>query len=309
MSVPKYEEYMYPVLKILSNSGALPKKEICKLVAEHMNLTDEQKSAILPSQTMPTYINRIGWALSYLKFAGLLMSPRRGIYKLTEEGVSVISSGITHIDNDFLLRYDSFKEFLKRSKDSPHHRRGVLARGAESEAGGVESPDEAILSNYKIIKTEVCNDLLNYILEQSPYVFESLVLRLLEAMGYGTGTNTPKSRDGGIDGIINEDRLGLGKIYLQAKRYGKENKVGSRAIQEFIGALHTEGAKKGVFITTSEFTSDAKSVVAKSKDMGIVTIDGMQLVELMFEYNVGMSVEKTYEIKKIDYDFLDALNI
>ncbi len=303
MDLPTYEEYMLPALKFLDEVTITDKKTIFVNVAKNMKLSEEQMNDKLPSQTMPTYINRIGWALTYLKMAGLIESPERAIYKITSEGKNVLKKKPLKIDNKFLNQYESFSKFKNKA--------GIKKRKNEEMLEN-KSPDEIIECNYNLIKANTCNELLDKILNNSPYAFEKLVVDLVVAMGYGgniadAGKATKKSGDGGVDGVINEDKLGLGKIYLQAKRYTRDNLVGSPEIQTFIGTLQIQGAKKGIFITTSDFSRPAKELLNRNANIPVAIINGEKLVNLMFEHNLGVSVERSYEIKKIDSDYFDSI--
>ncbi len=302
MEVPTYEEFMLPVLMVLKNGNKKAKKDIFIAVSNETNLSEEQKEHTLPSQTMPTYINRIGWALTYLKKAGLISSPERAVYQITNEGLKVLDNKPVIINNKFLSQYSSFNDFKTLSGNR---------KRANKEALSEESPDEIMQTTYEIIKQNICDELLNKILENSPYSFEKLVVDLIVSMGYGgnqedAGQATKKSGDGGIDGVINEDKLGLGKIYLQAKRYEPSHFVGSPEIQAFIGALQIQGAKKGIFITTSDFSKPAIDLLSRNSNIPVALINGKKLVELMYEYDLGVSSEKIYKIKKLDTDYFES---
>ncbi len=304
MNVPSYQEFMFPIIKLLSNGKIWQKRVIYHDVASMMHLTTEQMDETLPSQTQPTYINRIGWALTYLKKAGLILSPSRSNYKITDEGNRVVAENITNLNTAYLRRYPQFVEFQNIDGKNTHRHEGVF----EEE----KTPMEKILEGNEILKKSVCDDLLNKILEQSPYAFEQLVVDLIVAMGYGgniadAGKATKKSGDEGIDGLVKEDKLGLDTIYIQAKRYNRDNLVGHPTIQQFFGALQLKGARKGIFITTSDFTKQAIEAVNRNNSNSVVLINGKNLVELMYEYNVGVSVEKTITIKRVDSDYFDTL--
>lgn len=301
MSVPGYQEFMFPILKCLYDGKLYHKKEICAKMIEVFNFTQEQIDEILPSQTQPTYVNRAGWAITYMKKAGLIDSPVRAHYVITAEGKSVVENNVTTLDTKYLKRYPAFVEFLKLS-----HEESAKVDMSTDE----ETPYEKIISYNAVIKKSICDDLLRKILEQSPYFFEQLVVDLLVSMGYGgniedAGKATKKSGDEGIDGLIKEDKLGLDTIYIQAKRYKKDNLVGRPAIQQFIGALQLKGARKGIFITTSDFTKEAVEAVSYSTTVSIVLINGLKLVDLMYEHNIGVGVERIIQIKKIDNDYFE----
>ena len=303
MSVPGYQEFMFPILKCLYDGGQYHKKKICEKMIEVFNLTQEQLDERLPSQAEPTYINRVGWAITYLKKAGLIDSPTRACYVITDEGKKLVDNNVTNLNTKYLRKYPSFVDFQKASHDTS-------AKETVDVAKDDETPYEKIVSYNAVIKKSICDDLLNKILEQSPYFFEQLVVDLLVSMGYGgniedAGKATKKSGDEGIDGLIKEDKLGLDTIYIQAKRYKKDNLVGRPTIQQFIGALQLKGARKGILITTSDFTKEAIEAVSYSTTVSIVLINGYKLVDLMYEHNIGVGVEKVIQIKKIDNDYFE----
>ena len=303
MSVPGYQEFMFPILKCLYDGEQYHKKKICEKMIEVFNLTQEQLDERLPSQAEPTYINRVGWAITYLKKAGLIDSPTRAYYVITDEGKKLVDNNVTNLNTKYLRRYPSFVDFQKLSHET-------TAKETVDVAKDDETPYEKIVSYNAVIKKSICDDLLNKILEQSPYFFEQLVVDLLVSMGYGgniedAGKATKKSGDEGIDGLIKEDKLGLDTIYIQAKRYKKDNLVGRPTIQQFIGALQLKGARKGILITTSDFTKEAIEAVSYSTTVSIVLINGYKLVDLMYEHNIGVGLEKVIQIKKIDNDYFE----
>lgn len=306
MAVPSYQEFMFPVLKFLYDGKEHHVKEIHEAMALAFKLTPSDMEETLATQSRPTYMNRIGWALTYMKKAGLVDSPSRAHYVITTEGKKIVDSNVTTLDANYLKKYPSFVDFQARTGEStkPHDEKTVDI------TADTETPFEKISAYANIIKTTICNELLSKILEQSPYFFEQLVVDLLLAMGYGNnredaGRATKKTGDGGIDGLIKEDKLGLDTIYLQAKRYQIDNIIGRPVVQQFAGALLAEGAKKGVFITTSRFSKEAIQYATSQQQATIILIDGEKLVDLMYEYNVGVSPEKTFTIKKVDYDYFD----
>ena len=303
MSVPGYQEFMFPVLKSIYDGKQYHKQEIYEKMAMVFKLTPEQMEETLPSQKELTYTNRVGWALTYMKKAGLVDSPARAYYKITNEGKKLVDNNVTNLNTKYLRRYPSFVEFQSASHET-------VSKEAVDVAKDDETPYEKIVSYNAVIKKSICDDLLNKILEQSPYFFEQLVIDLLVSMGYGgniedAGRATKKSGDEGIDGLIKEDKLGLDTIYIQAKRYKKDNLVGRPTIQQFIGALQLKGARKGILITTSDFTKEAVEAVSYSTTVSIVLINGFKLVDLMYEHNIGVGVEKVIQIKKIDNDYFE----
>lgn len=302
MSVPGYQEFMFPILQVLYDGNQHGRKEIYEQVAIITKLTQEQMEDILPSQTEPTYINRISWAITYLKKAGLVQCPVRARFVITPDGKEIVDKNITQIDTKYLRKYPSFVAFQTLTHDKSKEADDNIIEDA--------TPREKIEANYAIVKKAICDDLLAKILEQSPYFFEQLVVNLLVAMGYGgnvvdAGNATKCSGDEGIDGLIKEDKLGLDTIYIQAKRYRRDNLVGRPTVQQFMGALQLKGARKGILITTSDFTREAREAVSRSTAVSIILINGMELVDLMYEHNVGVSVEETIVIKKIDNDYFE----
>jgi restriction system protein len=282
-------------------------KELTLLIADGFGLTDEERTRMLPSGQQAYINNRVGWAKSYLKKAGLLENPSRGKVRITNEGRVVLAEAPASINCEYLMKYPAFVEFWKQ-------KRKPAAAEADIEESHVApepdlTPDEAIETAYDNIRDALADDLLEQVMNCNPAFFERLVLDLLIAMGYGgalpeSGTHLGKSHDGGIDGIINEDKLGLDMICLQAKRW--KDCVGRPVVQAFAGSMEAHRAKKGVLITTSSFSRDAHDFVDRI-ERKIVLIDGQQLAQLMIDYNVGVATSRTYTIKKIDSDyFMDA---
>lgn len=307
MAVPGYQEFMFPILKFLSDNKIHYKKDIFSEMANVFNLTQEQIKEKLPSQTEPTYINRIGWAITYLKKAGLLESPSRAHFSITNEGRRIVDKNITNLNSKYLRKYDSFLEFQNLSNKQESHKENII----EDNEKESQTPSEKMISYYELIKKSICDDLLNKVIEQTPDFFEQLVVDLIVAMGYGgsiedAGKATKRTGDEGIDGLVKEDKLGLDIIYIQAKRWQKGNLVGRPEIQKFVGALAGQGARKGIFITTSNFTKEAMDYKPRN-DTSIILIDGQKLVELMYEYNIGVSTEKRFEIKRLDSDYFESI--
>lgn len=297
MPVPSYEEFMLPMLQVLKDGKIHPIKEVREELANVFNLTDDDKIELLPSGKMPVYRSRVGWAKTYLKKAGLVDNSKRGMVKITEQGIQVLWSRPKSIDSQFLMQFDEFQTFVN----------GTKTEISDNAVPNLISPEEMLEQSYQEIKNSLASDLLDQILSMSPDFFEKLVVDLLVAIGYGgsrsdAGKVVGKSGDGGIDGIIKMDKLGIDEIYIQAKRWDKANTVSSREIRNFIGSLTVKGAKKGVFITTSKFTKDAE-LVSQQPNFKVVLIDGAKLVDLMIEHNLGVSTYEKYTIKKIDHDY------
>ncbi|MEW5708604.1 MAG: restriction endonuclease [Pseudomonadota bacterium] len=297
MSIPKYEEIMLPLLQYIESERECSVREIVDRLAGHFKLTEEEQRELLPSGQQPIFENRVGWARTYLKKAGLLESPRRGFLRITDRGRVVLERKPDRIDCDFLMQFPEFQEF--RVRRTPQRGEDKL-EGKEA-----ATPEEQLAHAYEQLKQNLVGELLEQIRKCSPTFFEKLVVRLLVAMGYGgTFADAAKavggSHDEGIDGIIKEDRLGFDVVYIQAKRW--DGAVGRPEIQKFVGALKGHRARKGVFITTSTFTKEAEDYVSRLDDK-IVLIDGQRLAELMIEHDCGVSTAMTYRLKKVDADF------
>ncbi|HEY8887961.1 MAG TPA: restriction endonuclease [Gallionella sp.] len=303
MPIPNYQTIMLPVLQLAADKQEHKFSDTVQYLADKFSLTDEEKGELLPSGTQAVFNNRVGWARSYLKQAGLLSSPKRGYFRITEQGLNLLAEKPEKITSALLERYSEFQEFRNRKKDqskSPEE-------NGNSEIPENETPEDSLASAYKLLRKNLEDEILASIKASSPSFFERLVVDLLVKMGYGgnrqdAGRALGRSGDGGIDGIINEDQLGLDVIYIQAKRW--EGVVGRPDIQKFAGALQGQRARKGVFITTSGFTKDALEYVSLIESK-IILIDGERLASLMAEHNVGVTVAGKYEVKKIDSDYFD----
>lgn len=310
MSIPTYEQLMLPVLKCLSEGTSRPRREIAALVADAVNLSDEDRTQLLPSGQTTTIMSRVGWALSYLKQARILESPRRGFYQLTDRGRATLANPPAEIDGSYLIQFPEFKEFIDRARNSSKQSPDPSSSPAESEIT-IEpqsaSPEEALESAYAKLRAGLEEELLDAVKSASPAFFEQLVVDLLVRMGYGGSRQEAaravgKSGDGGIDGVIDEDRLGLDAIYIQAKRW--EGTVGRPEIQKFAGALQGQRAKKGIFITTSSFSKDAHDYASRIESR-IVLIDGHRLCRLMYDFDIGSTPSATYTIKRLDSDYFE----
>lgn len=299
MTIPDYQSIMLPLLKLAGDKKAHTIGETIDHVADLFKLTEEDRKEVLPSGSQFIINNRVGWARTYLKKAGLLESPKRSYFKITILGLKVLKKNPPEINVKFLEQFPLFIEFrnTKREKEEQGE--------AGIETSSSQTPQELLEYGYQKIKRDLSQELLNYIKQSSPRFFEQLVVELLLSMGYGgsrkdAGQAMGQSGDGGIDGIIKEDRLGLDVIYLQAKRW--ENVVGSKEIRNFVGSLVGQKANKGVFITTSGFTKDALDYV-RTITHKVILIDGEILTQLMIENNIGVSKVISYDIKKIDSDY------
>ncbi len=301
--IPDYQSIMLPLLLSIKDGKEYNFQEIIEQLAVHFNLTETEKKELLKSGVQPVFDNRAGWARTYLKKAGLLSSPRRGVIMITPQGIDVLSKNPERIDNQFLKKFDSFVDFIKPQKNDHFKDEEEKSSSIDENA----TPEELLDKAYQSLRQALAFDLLNKVIEMPPSFFERLVVDLLVKMGYGgsiieAGRAIGKSGDEGIDGTIKEDKLGLDIIYIQAKRWKQGNLVGRPELQKFVGALAGQGAKKGIFITTSSFTKEALEYIPKNETK-IVLVDGLQLTQLMIDFNVGCTTQRTYEVKKIDYDY------
>lgn len=301
MAIPDFQTLMLPLLKAVSDNKSHPIKDLYHQLSDEFGLTHSEREELLPSGRDTIIKNRIAWAKTYLKKAGLVSSPTKGIVQITSRGLDVIKGKPEKINNTFLRQFEEFAEFRPfNSKD-----RQESEDLSEPDSA---TPEENFDTAYQRLRYELESELLDTIKQSSPYFFEKLVLDLMIALGYGgsrkeAGRATQRSNDGGIDGVIHEDKLGLDAIYLQAKRY-TDSTVGAPQLREFAGALQGMRSRKGVFITTTSFSKDAREFVEKI-DSKIVLIDGKRLVELMIDHSVGVSTKEIYEIKQVDSDYFN----
>jgi len=293
MEIPKFHETFNPILNILSDGETIHTRELYQKVIENYfaNLTQEQLKEKTKTGDL-LIINRIAWGKSYLKKGGFIEYPERGFVKITQKGLQQKNQ----LSLKSVVEDKSMFEFYQ-DENSKNSNFDTLATELKT-----SSPQDLIDEGFKLIEIEVKNDLLQKLKIIDPYYFEKVILKLLNKMGYGEFIETSKSSDGGIDGIINEDKLGLDKIYIQAKRFA-ENKVREKDIRNFIGAMSGD-TNKGVFVTTSQFDKGAEQK-AKDAHHKIILIDGNKLVDLMHEFNVGIQIKTTYEIKQLDEDFFE----
>ena len=297
MSVPDYQSLMLPVLKAVSDRKEYKIRDIIETLAIEFQLTDEDRKELLPSGQQPIFDNRVAWAKTYLKKAGLVDSPRRATIVITQRGLDVLSQKPSGINVKFLRRFPEFIEFQTSKRDEEESQEEILQ----------QTPEETLENAYLRIKKSLSQELLSKVINLSPSFFERLVVELLVKMGYGgsikdAGRAIGKTGDEGIDGTIKEDKLGLDIIYIQAKRWQQGNVVGRPEIHKFVGALAGQGAKKGIFITTSSFTKDALEYNPKNETK-IVLIDGERLAQYMIDYNLGVTTQQSYEIKRLDNDY------
>lgn len=284
---------MKPFLETIANGGEFNTKDINMILSREFNLTKEELEESLPSGKQGVFVNRVAWAKAHLKIAGLLESTGRGTFKITDNGKNVLAKNIQRIDLKFLKTLPDYIEYSAGKQSAE-------GESVVSENEDFQTPNEVIETEFLKIQDALSKELISKIKSCNPFFFENLVVELLVKMGYGgslsdAGKAIGKSGDEGIDGIIKEDKLGLDVIYIQAKRW--EGNVGRPEIQKFVGALAGQGAKKGIFITTSKFTPDALHYIPRNETK-IVLIDGAKLTQLMIEHNLGVSVHNTYELEK-----------
>jgi restriction system protein len=301
MAIPDFQSFMLPMLFFASDDKEHSLAEARDVLANNFNLTEEERNQYLPSGKQRRFDNRVAWAKVYLEQACLLASSRRAHFTITDRGVQLLAENPSRIDISLLDKYEEFRAFRNAARKP-----GVSNDTAAKEVAQANvTPDELLDQAYQSIRAEVVSDLLSRVKANTPRFFENLVVELLLKMGYGRNRNEAGqaiggSGDEGIDGIISEDRLGLERIYIQAKRW--EGTVGRPEIQKFVGALHGKRAKKGVFITTGIFSNDARVYVSHI-DPRVVLIDGRELAEYMLDLNIGVTTRTIYELKRIDSDF------
>jgi restriction system protein len=304
MAIPDYEACMLPLLRLAAYDGNHMLKEVLPTLADQFGLTEAERNELLPSGQENVFRNRVSWANTYLKKAGLLRSERRGYFSITERGKNVLAQHPQSIDVKFLAQFPEFQAFKGASKGG-----STVEDVPTPEPAVTQTPLELLETAYAKIRSELTAEVLDRIKAESPSVFERVVVELLLRMGYGgsradAGQAIGKSGDEGLDGVIKEDRLGLEIIYLQAKRWTAT--VGRPEIQKFAGALHGQHASKGIFITTSDFSREAHEYVARIGSK-IVLIDGLTLAQLMIDFGVGVVTEKIYEVKRVDSDFFESI--
>jgi len=306
MAVPDYQSVMLPLLKFAEERKTeISTDEAVEALATSLGLTEDDLKEMLPSGLQRTFVNRIGWATTYMKKANLLEATRRGYYRITPRGQELLRKKPATINVKTLKQYPEFLEFQKL-KGTRSGEKTTTAK--ESLDASTATPSEALEAAYENLRDELIDELLTKLKQSSPSFFERIVVELLVKMGYGgsradAGKAIGKSGDGGIDGIIKEDKLGLDVVYIQAKRWDN-NPVGRPDVMQFAGALQAQKANKGIFITTSRFTEDARGYVSQIGSK-IVLIDGERLSHLMVEHDVGVSTVSLYPVKKIDADYFD----
>lgn len=298
MPIPDYQTLMLPLLKSISDKQEHVMREVIVDLSNQFGLSEEERRKMQPSGVQTVMYNRVGWARLYLLKAGLLDSPVRGKVRITQRGIDVLGKNPSSIDVNFLKQFPEYREFKKTvtPRDEAEDKSEIL---------NVQTPEERLQDGYEDLREALAGELLDHIKKCSPLFFENLVIDLLLKMGYGgspeDARRVGKSGDGGIDGIIKEDKLGLENIYVQAKRWDRET-VSRPAVQAFVGSLEGQKARKGIFITSSQFSDDAREYV-KHLERKVVLIDGEELAALMIENGIGVTHVARYDVKRVDSDY------
>lgn len=300
MAIPDFQSIMLPLLQLSDDGKVHYIHDAVNQLADEFELTDEERAKLLPSGQQPIFYNRVGWSRTYLKKAGLLEDPKRGYFQITERGNEVLAGSPSRIDMKFLRQFPEYIEFRETVRETTEE------EVQEEDLEGL-TPEEALENAYQRIRRDLSEELLSYVLSSTPGFFEKLVVELLVKMGYGGSQRDAaravgQSGDEGIDGIIDEDRLGLDTIYVQAKKWNKPASIGRPEIQKFVGALQGKKAKKGIFITTTTFSKEAREY-ASNIDTKVVLIDGTRLTDLMIDFSVGVTPRTQYELKELDTDY------
>jgi restriction system protein len=316
LPVPDYETLMLPVLNLF-NTGAKSVADCLPPIKQQFHISDDEAEELIPSGRTTLLANRTHWARTYLSKAGLLSSPRRNEHIITNLGKKVLAENISRIDSKYLKQFEGYRDWLEQSKVEVGITGDKASRPAPEAPGSLKTstsggtPEDSMESASAMLDAAIRDELLSLLQQVSPTRFERLILDLLNAMGYGGGklsssALTKASGDGGIDGVISEDALGLDAVYIQAKRYAPENTVGRPAIQQFIGSLTGESANKGVFVTTSEFSKEARDYINRVQHR-VVLINGQRLAQLMLQHGVGVRTRVTYLLRSIDEDYFAEL--
>jgi restriction system protein len=306
MTIPPYSNLMLPLLQLAGDGTEHRLNDAIDTLADYVGLSPEERTTLTPDGRRVKFAYRTQYALTCLRKAGLVSGTGRGVFRITAAGLKVLQANPLHINRAFLMQFPSFVDFVTRSQPE---------RTADTESTDFleaeHTPKELMHILYTGLQKELADDLLEYVLSASPTFFERLVVDLLVTMGYGAnranaGQKLGRTGDGGVDGVIQEDKLGLDVVYVQAKRYARQNVVGRPLVQAFIGSLIGQGASRGVMLTTSRFSKEAIEYARSMQQHKVILIDGQQLTQLMIEHNVGVSTEETYILKKIDRDYFEG---
>jgi restriction system protein len=313
LTIPDYQTLMLPVLKIAAE-GRKRVNEAADRIADDFGITAQEREQLLPSGKTPLLINRIHWSKTYLTKAGLLSSPQRGWFEASSAGRELLAKNPPRVDVEFLLSIPQFVVWYRAPKKvqdaedrEPKPANDIREIARTHSSGSANTPEEEIDAAYTTYQSILSEDLLERILQNTPAFFEQAIIDLLIAMGYGgnyqsAAAHLGRTGDGGVDGVINEDRLGLDRVYVQAKRYAPANSIGRPDVQAFVGSLVGQGATKGVFVTTSYFSTQATEYV-RHLTQRVILIDGQRLATLLIEHNVGVRVSRALEFKKLDEDY------
>ena len=305
MAVPKHSELFRAVLEPLSDGKVHHYNDCVSYVIRMLNLSDEDCQQTLPNSSRTLLKDRVQWALTYVRQAGLIQSEKRGYNRLTSEGNRVLRDSHIELNQDYLMQYESFRNFVKGKKEKG------IARGERSQHGNEGTPKERMDAAFNELNRALETEILDEIIGKKDFkFFERLVVDLVIAMGYGSdeenaGVVTQPTKDGGIDGEVSEDKLGFNKIYIQAKCWDKGNTVSCPEVQKFVGALAGKGASKGLFITTSQYSSEAVRFAKEQHGAKVVLVDGSRLAKLMIEHQVGVSSVYRYVVKRLDSDYFN----
>lgn len=308
MAVPTYEAMMRPTLNILADQGRQLFRQLAELVADEMGVSERDRATTIDSG-QAAYVNRVGWAVTYLVQAGAIRRPQRGVAEVTDRGRALLDSVSGPISNANLTQYEEFQEFRKRSKRRSKSTETAAEQNLSTEADLDSTPEEIIAQTVATVHGALTGELLERVMELTPVAFETLVLRLLGAMKYGASghiESTAASGDAGIDGVISQDPLGLDRIYVQAKRYDRDRTIGRPTMQAFVGALQGQQADRGVFMTTCRFTGEALAY-ADRVGVRIIPIDGDEMASLMLKHRVGVQPGYVTTLMKLDEDFFEGL--
>jgi len=309
MAVPEFYHFIKPALAFHKDDAPHSLQDVKAVLVQELHLSDDDCAELTPSGSATTFANRVMWALTYLRQAGLLKSVARGVTQITADGLKYLPSSPAVIKTNDLRQFPAFLAFANGNKASRAGEASVLPPDGLSALSLPEqaTPEELIAETYGTLRESLAQEVLERVKSMPPAFFERLIVQLMLRLGYGGGAAEAgqalgKSGDGGVDGVINEDKLGLDKIYLQAKRYGNGT-VGRPEVQAFVGALSGQGASKGVFITTSSFAAPAKEYARQNLGVKVSLIDGIELARLMIDYDLGVSLVQRYDVKRIDSDF------
>jgi restriction system protein len=302
MANPDFQTLMRPLLELHADGAETTQDQLRDALARQFELTEDDLAERLPSGTARTFVNRVAWASTHMKEAGLLVKPRRGISRITERGLTVLADYPERVDMSVLEQFPEYVEFRTRSSG---RRRVTQPQSQEQLAVSTATPEETIDAAYRQVRIALAEELLSRLVERDDRFFEEVVLDVLVALGYGgskpdAAERVGRSGDGGIDGVIREDTLGLDAIYVQAKKWAPERGIGPREIREFLGALQDVEATKGIFITTSSFSAEALELARRRR---IVLMDGLELATRMVDAGVGVTTLQTYELRRIDEDY------